>query len=170
LQRLDNVIETAGKHGIKIILAFTNNWSVVLFIIVDLMPTKTQGWIRGRYTWVSSCCKLIYASRARTFTLTGLLDQITHTMPSLQIQRLLLLTVSVCLSVGSLHLPSSVESYVRTLVERYKDSSNIFAWELMNEARCSSDSFPSGPSCTPASGAETLLQWYQMQSDFVRSL
>ena len=28
LQRLDNVIETAGRHGIKVILAFTNNWWV----------------------------------------------------------------------------------------------------------------------------------------------
>ncbi|OJT03032.1 hypothetical protein TRAPUB_6375 [Trametes pubescens] len=26
LQRLDHVISTAGKHGIKVILAFTNNW------------------------------------------------------------------------------------------------------------------------------------------------
>lgn len=26
LQRLDSVIETAGRHGIKVILAFTNNW------------------------------------------------------------------------------------------------------------------------------------------------
>lgn len=65
---------------------------------------------------------------------------------------------------------ASLESYVRTIVERYKDSPNIFAWELMNEARCSSDTFGSGPFCTPASGAETLLQWYQQQSDFVRSL
>jgi mannan endo-1,4-beta-mannosidase len=26
LKRLDNIIETAGKYGIKVILAFTNNW------------------------------------------------------------------------------------------------------------------------------------------------
>ena len=26
LKRLDNVIETAGKFGIKVIVAFTNNW------------------------------------------------------------------------------------------------------------------------------------------------
>ena len=64
--------------------------------------------------------------------------------------------------------PSS-ESYVRTIVERYKDSPNIFAWELMNEARCSGD-LPSGPACTPASGAESLLHWYRIQSDFVRKL
>ncbi|KAI0094748.1 glycoside hydrolase superfamily [Irpex rosettiformis] len=64
---------------------------------------------------------------------------------------------------------ASYQSYVRTIVERYKDSPNIFAWELMNEARCSGD-LPSGPACTPASGAESLLKWYRSQSDFVRSL
>ena len=26
LKRLDNIVETAGKYGVKIILAFTNNW------------------------------------------------------------------------------------------------------------------------------------------------
>lgn len=59
---------------------------------------------------------------------------------------------------------------MRTIVERYKNSPNIFAWEMLNEARCSSDTFPSGPSCTPASGAQSLLKWYKEQSDFVRSL
>jgi mannan endo-1,4-beta-mannosidase len=29
LQRLDRVISTAGKYGIKVILAFTNNWYVM---------------------------------------------------------------------------------------------------------------------------------------------
>lgn len=61
------------------------------------------------------------------------------------------------------------ESYVRTIVNRYKSSPNIFAWELMNEARCLGD-LPSGPACTPASGAEALSKWYKSQSDFVRSL
>ncbi len=61
-----------------------------------------------------------------------------------------------------------VESYVRTIVERYKTSPNIFAWELANEARCGSDTLASGPACVP--GTETLLKWYRQQSDFVRSL
>lgn len=30
LQRLDKVIETAGKYGIKVILAFTNNWYALI--------------------------------------------------------------------------------------------------------------------------------------------
>ncbi len=32
LQRLDRVISAAGKYGIKVILAFTNNWFVHSFM------------------------------------------------------------------------------------------------------------------------------------------
>lgn len=60
------------------------------------------------------------------------------------------------------------ESYVATIVQRYKDSPAIFAWELMNEARCLSDTRAAGPNCVPGSG--TVSGWYQRQSDFVRSL
>lgn len=60
------------------------------------------------------------------------------------------------------------EAYVKTIVTRYKDSPTIFAWELMNEARCLSDTLPAGPSCVP--GSNTLRTWYQEQSNYVRSL
>ncbi|KIK71083.1 glycoside hydrolase family 5 protein [Collybiopsis luxurians FD-317 M1] len=63
---------------------------------------------------------------------------------------------------------ASYQRYVKTIVERYKNSPNIFAWELMNEARCLSDTYPSGPACVP--GTETITKWYQQQSNFVRSL
>ncbi|EKM61170.1 glycoside hydrolase family 5 protein [Phanerochaete carnosa HHB-10118-sp] len=121
LERLDNVIETAGKHGIKVIVAFSNNW--VGYGGSDLY---IQWMAPGSTT-----------------------HDVFFKNPS---------------------IITAYQSYVRTIVERYKDSPNIFAWELLNEARCSSDTYPSGPSCTPASGAETLLGWYKEQSDFVRSL
>ena len=57
---------------------------------------------------------------------------------------------------------------MKTIVTRYKDSPTIFAWELMNEARCLSDTLPAGPSCVP--GSNTLRTWYQEQSNYVRSL
>jgi len=63
---------------------------------------------------------------------------------------------------------ASYQSYVEVIVNRYKNSSAVFAWELMNEARCAGDSLPSGPDCVP--GSETLTTWYQLQSDYVRSL
>ncbi|KAI0830684.1 glycoside hydrolase [Trametes gibbosa] len=120
LQRLDHVISTAGKHGIKVILAFTNNWSVYVHGS-DLYVN----WIAG--------------------------DDQPHDV---------FFTDS--------RIIASYRSYVKTIVERYKDSPNIFAWELMNEARCLSDTLPAGPSCVP--GSNTLKTWYRQQSDFVRSL
>lgn len=59
------------------------------------------------------------------------------------------------------------ERYVKTIVNRYKSSPSIFAWELMNEARCLGD-LPGGPNCAP--GTSLLSHWYKQQADFVRSL
>ncbi|KAJ7038094.1 glycoside hydrolase [Mycena alexandri] len=62
---------------------------------------------------------------------------------------------------------ASYQRYVKTIVNRYKGSPAIFAWEMMNEARCLGD-LPAGPACVPGSG--TLATWYKEQSDFIRSL
>ncbi|EJT97749.1 hypothetical protein DACRYDRAFT_71785 [Dacryopinax primogenitus] len=61
---------------------------------------------------------------------------------------------------------AAYQEYVNIMVQRYRNSPAIFSWELMNEARCSSDSLPASASCTPA----TLTSWYKQQSDYVRSL
>ena len=60
------------------------------------------------------------------------------------------------------------EKYVRTIVNRYKKSPNIFAWELINEARCLGDILHAGPNCV--AGTNVVPKWYRQQSDFVRSL
>jgi mannan endo-1,4-beta-mannosidase len=120
LERLDNVVETAGKYGIKLIVTFTNNW--VGYGGSDLYVA----WIAGP-------------------------DNVTHDV-----------------FFTDPKIIASYQRYVRTIVERYKNSPNIFAWELMNEARCLSDTYPSGPNCVP--GSETVTTWYKEQSDFVRSL
>lgn len=62
---------------------------------------------------------------------------------------------------------ASYQRYVTTIVNRYKSSPNIFAWEMMNEARCLGD-LPAGPHCV--AGTELLTGWYKLQSDFIRSL
>ncbi|KAF9562440.1 glycoside hydrolase [Agrocybe pediades] len=118
LERLDFVINTAGEYGIKVILAFTNNWvgygGSELYI----------NWIAG----------------------AGHSHDVFYTDP---------------------RIVASYQRYVRTIVNRYKNSPNIFAWEMMNEARCLGD-LPAGPNCVP--GTELLTKWYKQQSDFVRSL
>ncbi|KAF7320427.1 Glycoside hydrolase family 5 protein [Mycena kentingensis (nom. inval.)] len=62
---------------------------------------------------------------------------------------------------------ASYQRYVRTIVNRYKNSPTIFAWELMNEARCLGD-LPQSANCT--AGQKTIPNWYKQQSDFIRSL
>ncbi|KAG6911903.1 hypothetical protein DXG01_000150 [Tephrocybe rancida] len=105
LQRLDKVIETAGKYGIK---------GLELYI----------SYIIG----------------------TGQTHDIFYTNPK---------TIA------------SYQRYMKTIINRYKNSPNIFAWELVNEARCLGD-LPAGPGCVP--GSNTLLTWYKQQSDFARKL
>ncbi|KAG6884746.1 hypothetical protein C0993_008536 [Termitomyces sp. T159_Od127] len=63
--------------------------------------------------------------------------------------------------------PKVIASFLETIVNRYKNSPNIFAWELVNEARCLGD-LPAGPNCVP--GINTIYNWYRQQSDYVRSL
>ncbi|KAF9056245.1 glycoside hydrolase [Panaeolus papilionaceus] len=118
LQRLDYVVKTAGKYGIKLILAFTNNW-------------VGYGGSELYINWIAGANE-------------------THDV-----------------FFSDPRIIKSYQKYVTTIVNRYKDSPNIFAWELMNEARCLGD-LPGGPNCVP--GTELLNKWYKQQSDFVRKL
>ncbi|TFK30517.1 glycoside hydrolase [Coprinopsis marcescibilis] len=117
LRRLDNIVETAGKYGIKVIIAFTNNWGAYggssLYV----------NWIEPDGTHDA-----FYTNRK---------------------------------------IISEYQRYVRVLVNRYKNSPNIFAWELMNEARCRGD-MQNGPDCK--AGSDTITHWYKEQSDFIRGL
>ncbi|KAJ8521415.1 hypothetical protein ONZ45_g1841 [Pleurotus djamor] len=118
LQRLDKVINTAGRFGIKVILAFTNNW-------------VGYGGSELYINWIAGAGK-------------------THDV-----------------FFTDRRIVASYQRYVRTIVQRYRNSPNIFAWELMNEARCLGD-LPAGPNCVPFSG--TITKWYEEQANFVRRL
>ncbi|KAG6853766.1 hypothetical protein C0991_001596, partial [Blastosporella zonata] len=118
LERLDYVIEAAGKYGIKVILTFTNNWSgyggLELYIDNIVGANQTHD---------------VFFTNPKTI--------------------------------------ASYQRYVKTIVNRYKNSPTIFAWELANEARCLGD-LPAGPACVP--GSNTVVNWYKQQSDFIRTL
>ncbi|KAF9044792.1 glycoside hydrolase [Hymenopellis radicata] len=118
LQRLDNVIDMAGRYGIKVILTFTNNW--VGYGGAELYVN----WIAG----------------------SGVTHDVFYSNPN---------------------IISSYQQYVKVLVNRYKDSPTVFAWELMNEARCLGD-LPGRSGCGLDTGL--ITKWYKQQSDYVRSL
>ncbi|TEB34981.1 glycoside hydrolase [Coprinellus micaceus] len=118
LKRLDNVIETAGKYGIKVILAFTNNW--VGYGGSELYVNHIAG--------------------------AGATHDAFYSDP---------------------RIVASYQRYVKAIVNRYKKSANVFAWELMNEARCLGD-LRGGPACAP--GTDLISHWYKGQAAFVRKL
>ncbi|KAG8759064.1 hypothetical protein FRC14_006779 [Serendipita sp. 396] len=117
LERMDYVVKAAEKAGVKLILAFTNNWGGY-----GGMDLYVQ-WIRpdSRY------------------------HDAFYTDPA---------------------IIAEYQRYVKIIVNRYKDSPAIAAWELMNEARCLGD-LPAGPNCP---GKRLLTKWYRQQSDYIRKL
>ncbi|KAI9051761.1 hypothetical protein LZ554_004029 [Drepanopeziza brunnea f. sp. 'monogermtubi'] len=72
------------------------------------------------------------------------------------------------------HVPEIIaafKTYAGAVVERYKDSPAIFAWELANEPRCNADgtrNLPRSPgtNCT----AKTLEAWYRDTASFIKSV
>jgi hypothetical protein len=128
LERLDNVIKTAGKYDIKVILTFTNNWvgyggsELYLNHIVGSNATHDQFYSDKR----------VIASY-RMFS--------HNVWPSMPFNK-------------------SLERYVETIVNRYKSSPNIFAWELINEARCSGD-LPSSLACSVRHPSVSLIVMFK---------
>ncbi|KAL7657349.1 hypothetical protein ACMYSQ_003536 [Aspergillus niger] len=55
-------------------------------------------------------------------------------------------------------MQSAYQTYIKTVVERYSNSSAVFAWELANEPRC--------PSCDTS----VLYNWIEKTSKFIKGL
>ena len=84
LQRLDSVVPSPEKRGVKLIINFVNNWSDYGGILAYV-----TGFGGSKESWYTN-------SRAK----------------------------------------SQYKAYIAAVVNRYADSSAIFAWELANEPRC----------------------------------
>ncbi|KAJ4245893.1 hypothetical protein NW757_009750 [Fusarium falciforme] len=66
-------------------------------------------------------------------------------------------------------IKNAYKRYVKTMVNRYKNSPAIMAWELANEPRCGADgvrNLPRSDNCTP----ELLSDWVDEMSAYVKSL
>ncbi|RSL98933.1 Mannan endo-1,4-beta-mannosidase C [Fusarium oligoseptatum] len=66
-------------------------------------------------------------------------------------------------------IKKAYKNFVSAVVNRYKDSPAVFAWELANEPRCGADgsrNLPRGPDCGP----ELLTSWMDEMSTYIKSL
>jgi mannan endo-1,4-beta-mannosidase len=62
------------------------------------------------------------------------------------------------------------KNYVRTIVNRYKNSPAIFAWELGNEPRCGADGTRNLPRSPNGCNVQVVLSWVNEMSTFVKSI
>jgi len=58
------------------------------------------------------------------------------------------------------------KNYVSTLVNRYKDSPAVFAWELINEPRCGGSNLQASPTCN----VNTITNWVSELSAYIKSI
>ncbi|RBR26783.1 uncharacterized protein FIESC28_00364 [Fusarium coffeatum] len=66
-------------------------------------------------------------------------------------------------------IKKAFKNYIKTVVNRYKDSPAVMAWEVANEPRCGADgtrNLPRGPDCTP----KTITSWVDEMSTYIKSL
>lgn len=66
-------------------------------------------------------------------------------------------------------IKKAFKNYIKTVVNRYKDSPAVMAWEIANEPRCGADgvrNLPRGPDCTP----KTITSWVDEMSTYIKSL
>ncbi|RSL89287.1 putative mannan endo-1,4-beta-mannosidase C [Fusarium floridanum] len=66
-------------------------------------------------------------------------------------------------------IKKAYKRYVKTMVNRYKNSPAIMAWELGNEPRCGADgvrNLPRSENCTP----KLLSDWVEEMSAYIKSL
>ncbi|KAM0355067.1 hypothetical protein ACHAPU_000920 [Fusarium lateritium] len=66
-------------------------------------------------------------------------------------------------------IKKAFKNYIKAVVERYKDSSAVLAWEIANEPRCGADgtrNLPRGPDCGPA----LITSWVNEMSTYIKSI
>ena len=64
-------------------------------------------------------------------------------------------------------LVAAYKTYVNFFVNRYKDSPAIFAWELMNEPRCTGDD---GRGASSSCGPPVITNWIEDLSSYIKAL
>jgi len=106
LQRLDYVVSSAEKYGIKLVLPFLNNWD--------------------NYGGIAAY-SAAFGNNATTF-FTDATAQAAY------------------------------RAYIKVIVDRYKSSSAIFAWELCNEPRCH------------GCDSSVVTNWATSTSEYIKSL
>jgi mannan endo-1,4-beta-mannosidase len=142
LQRLDKVVATAAKFGIKLLLTLTNNWnpdrpqpSTSLRRNADGPGVLPRGYLSNDYGGID-----LYN---RAFVSHPTHDEF-YTNPQ---------------------IISAFKNYISQVVPRYANDPTILGWELGNDIRCAS-TLPASPQCN----TKTITTWVNDIAGHVKQL
>jgi len=140
LQRLDKVVLTAERYGLKLILTLSNNWN-------PERPQPSTAISRRDNTGLPRGLESNdYGGMdmyVRNFHPGGTHD-LFYTDPT---------------------IVKAFKNYISHVIPRFANCSTILAWELANDPRCSS-TLPASPACN----THTITKWVAEISGFVKSL
>jgi mannan endo-1,4-beta-mannosidase len=142
LQRLDKVVSTANKYGIKLLLTLTNNWNPER----EEPSTSFKRWEDNKVVLPRGYLSNDYGGMDlydRTF-----LSNPTHDD---------FYTNSVVIN--------AFKNYISHVVPRYAKNPTVLGWELANDPRCKS-TFDSSPTCNTT----TITNWVAEIASYVKSL
>ncbi|KIM83525.1 glycoside hydrolase family 5 protein [Piloderma croceum F 1598] len=140
LQRLDQVVATANKFGVKLLLTLTNNWD----------PKRTESSSSFR-RWDDGTLPRGYLSNDyggmdlynRAFVSNPTHDDF-YTNPD---------------------IINAFKNYISHVVKRYANNSAVLGWELANDPRCSS-TLQGSSSCN----TKTITTWVNDISGYIKNL
>jgi len=142
LQRLDKVVATANKYGIKLILTLTNNWNPER----EEPSTPFKRWEEKKVVLPRGYLSNDYGGidlYDRTFVSNPTHDDF-YTNPV---------------------IINAFKNYISHVVQRYINNPTILGWELANDLRCSS-TFPASSTCNTT----TITNWVAEIASYVKSL
>jgi len=140
LQRLDKVVATASKYGIKLLLTLTNNWGPQRSEPSSSFRRRDDGTLPRAYLSNDYGGMDLYN---RAFVSNPTHDDF-YTNPD---------------------IIKAFKAYVSHVVSRYADNPTVLGWELANDPRCAS-TLSASSSCNP----KTITTWVNDISGYIKSL
>ncbi|GLB34960.1 putative glycosyl hydrolase 5 (cellulase A) family protein [Lyophyllum shimeji] len=153
LQKLDKVVELAQKHGLYLLLSFTNNWSPIPGIDQPLPPGFNPLQIRQLQGTNGTNATLPRNALSNSY---GGMDTYVRNFGGKQEHDQFYTNQT---------LINAFMNYTAIIASRYANHSNVFAWELANDPRCNS-SIPNSAGCE----ARNVTRWHATLAAHVQSV
>jgi mannan endo-1,4-beta-mannosidase len=146
LQRLDSLVASAEKFGLKLILTLTNNWNPERpQPAASVARRDDEGFPRGFLSNDYGICPMDRALLVADNELTGGMDMYVRAFHPGGTHDLFYTDPTII---------TAFKTYVSKVVPRFANRSTILAWELANDPRCSS-TLPASPHCN----TRTITKW-----------